>query len=134
MATDPEGKKLYTASSDGFIRFWDIKTGKATLSFEAHKGAILSVFVNHRGQLNPAPSGWQGMGRGLECWLIVLAENVLAGADVRLGPSDLNYCDFVTVLNFVAVKKFADIRFLLWTIDFMHVVFVSNFLNDSSSS
>ena len=29
MATDPDGKKLYTASADAFIRFWDVKTGNS---------------------------------------------------------------------------------------------------------
>ena len=48
MATDPEGKKLYTASADCFIRFWDVKSGKALKSFEAHGNAIISMTVNHR--------------------------------------------------------------------------------------
>ena len=71
MATDPEGKKLYTASSDGFIRFWDIKTGKPTLSFEAHKGAILSMFVNHRLMYTAGVDGTS------KCWVTEHGDNTL---------------------------------------------------------
>ena len=48
MATDPEGKRLYTAGSDAFIRFWDIRSGKALKSIEAHYSPILTMTVNHR--------------------------------------------------------------------------------------
>ena len=50
MSTDPEGKKLYTVSADANVRYWDIRTGKALLAFEAHGGPILSMSVNHRDQ------------------------------------------------------------------------------------
>ena len=48
MATDPDGKKLYTASADAFIRFWDVKSGKAIKAFEAHHSAIIAMNVSHR--------------------------------------------------------------------------------------
>ena len=71
MATDPEGKKLYTASSDGFIRFWEVKTGKPLLSFEAHKGAILSMSVNHRLMYTAGVDGTS------KCWVTEHGDNTL---------------------------------------------------------
>ena len=48
MSTDPDGKKLYTVSADATVRYWDIRSGKALLFFEAHGGPIIAMCVNHR--------------------------------------------------------------------------------------
>ena len=48
MSTDPDGKKLYTVSADSTVRYWDIRSGKALLFFEAHGGPIIAMCVNHR--------------------------------------------------------------------------------------
>ena len=71
LATDPEGKKLYTASSDGFIRFWEVKTGKATNSIKAHKGAIISMSVNHRLMYTASVDGTA------KCWVTEHGDNTL---------------------------------------------------------
>lgn len=71
MATDPDGKKLYTASSDAFIRFWEVKTGKALKSFEAHHSAIISMIVNHRLMYTASVDGTA------KCWVAEHGDNTV---------------------------------------------------------
>ena len=71
MATDPDGKKLYTASADAFIRFWDVKTGKAIKAFEAHHSAIIAMNVSHRLMYTASVDGTA------KCWVTEHGDNTV---------------------------------------------------------
>ena len=71
MATDPDGKKLYTASADAFIRFWDVKTGKAIKAFEAHHSAIIAMNVSHRLMYTASVDGTAN------CWVTEHGDNTV---------------------------------------------------------
>ena len=71
MATDPEGKKLYTIASDGNVRYWEIKTGKALLAFQAHHGPIISMNVNHRLMYTASTDGMA------KCWVTEHGDNTV---------------------------------------------------------
>lgn len=71
MATDPEGRKLYTAGSDATVRFWDIRSGKALKFFEAHRSAILAMAVNHRLMYTASSDGTA------KCWVTEHGDNTV---------------------------------------------------------
>ena len=71
MATDPDGKKLYTIASDGNVRYWQIKTGKALLAFQAHHGPIISINVNHRLMYTASSDGTA------KCWVTEHGDNTV---------------------------------------------------------
>jgi WD40 repeat protein/serine/threonine protein kinase len=58
-AFSPDGKRIASASQDGFIKFWDARTGRELHSFLAHNGHARSVAFSSDG-LRLASAGWDG--------------------------------------------------------------------------
>ncbi len=48
LATDPNGKVLYSCGSDSFIKYWDIRTGKQIKSIDSHRSAIVCMHISQR--------------------------------------------------------------------------------------
>jgi WD40 repeat protein len=50
VALAPDGKTVYSAGDDNFIRAWDVETGKPTAMFKGHDNMVVSLSLSRDGK------------------------------------------------------------------------------------
>ncbi len=66
VAFSPEGKRLASASVDGTVRLWDVKTGRLLTVLRGHPSGVADVAFSPDGRELAAGCGYRGTG---EVWL-----------------------------------------------------------------
>jgi WD40 repeat protein len=57
VSYSPDGKRLATSWSDGKVRVWDMETGAATQTFQAHTGNVTDIVCSPDGKLLASAGG-----------------------------------------------------------------------------
>jgi len=72
LAFFPDGKKVATGGSRGFIKIWELSTGTEIMSFKAHSGEVDSIEISPDGKIIAA-----GLDENIRIWDSITGNEIM---------------------------------------------------------